>query len=80
VVAVNGLGLSFSPEDRALIAESKNTALLAPRSLLNSGEPVGLICAPIGKPPEHYGQGIYGAGARQIDDAVKTLPDFGGAE
>jgi len=81
VDAVNRAGLSFSPDDRALIAQGKNTALLSPRSLLaGGGEPVGLICAPIGKPPEHYGQGIYGAGARQIDDAVKTLPDFGGAQ
>lgn len=80
VVSVNGLGLTFSPEDRTLMAESRNMALLAPRSLLNSGEPVGLICAPIGKPPEHYGQGIYGAGARLIDEAVKTLPDVGGAK
>jgi hypothetical protein len=80
VVSAHGLGLAFSPDDRALIAESRNMALLAPRTLLNSGEPVGLICAPIGKPPEHYGQGIYGAGARQIDDAVKALPDFGGTK
>jgi hypothetical protein len=80
VVSVHELGLAFSPEDKALIAETRNMSLFAPRSLFNSGEPFGLICAPIGKPPEHYGQGIYGAGARQIDDAVKTLPDFGGGK
>jgi hypothetical protein len=82
-VRANTLGLSFSADDLALIAQGKNRPFQPDQdpnpSLLNLfGSKLGAICAPLGEAPALYGQGHYSAVPSLIDDAVKNLPDYAG--
>lgn len=76
-VQVSTIGLTFSPDNLAEIAQAKREPFFAPRSILNGGEPIGAICAPLGNAPSVYGQGFYDKAAPLLNDAVKSLPDFG---
>jgi hypothetical protein len=82
-VRANTLGLSFSADDLALIAQGKQRPLQPTHdpnaTLLNNfATPFGAICAPIGGAPSLYGQGYYREVPSLIDDAVKDLPDYAG--
>jgi hypothetical protein len=76
IVRTNTLGLPFTAEDIERIAQGKREPLLAPRGFLAGATAGGAICAPIGKAPLVYGQGIFSASATMVDDAEKNLPDF----
>jgi hypothetical protein len=76
---VDALGLPFSREDIALIAEGRSAPLSTARPLIYGAVAVGAICAPIGKVPPQYGEGLYGTAAPLMDEAVKTLPTFSGS-
>ena len=73
---VNALGLSFSPEDLARIAQARSESLQLPRAFLAGSTPLGATCAPLGKAPSHYGEGLFSAAATQFDGALKDFPDF----
>jgi len=76
-IRVKGLGLPFSAQDLDLIDLYKHQPLLEPGTIMQSGGiALGAICAPLGRPPSSYGQGMYGGAVAQINDALKTFPDF----
>jgi hypothetical protein len=75
---VDALGLPFSPEDMVLINQGRSQPLSTVRPLINGGGTLGAICAPIGKVPSAYGEGLYSTAVPLMDDAVKTLPAFAG--
>ena len=78
---VHALGLSFSQEDMVLINQGRSQPLSTARPLINGAGTLGAICAPIGKVPSGYGEGLYSAAAPLMEGAVKTLPAFvGGAK
>jgi hypothetical protein len=73
----DSLGLTFTPQNRALIAQGRNQPLLgagAPTSI-RTGVPI-LICTPLGKAPPLYGQGSGNVTLPMVEDALKHLPDY----
>ena len=70
---IKTMGLVFSPEDRALIAQGEKAPLHD-----EARRGFGAICAPIGAVPPHFGQGLFSYLPATMDGPAMTRPDFFG--
>lgn len=77
-MAVKSMELPFNREDMEMIRAAQKTSVTGDKATLTSASPMSLICGPIGPVPATYGEAQNQASPALIEEAAKTLPDFGG--
>ncbi len=77
---VDSLHLPLSADDLNVIASARQRDLLR-SDKVTAANPIPAtdsVCQPMGaSAPPHYGQALYGFPPGVMDEAIKTLPDFG---